>query len=311
VPNDRLTQLRRRIAKAPLEPGVYRFLDADGTVLYVGKAKELRNRLKSYVQKNPDKQLGPWKLALIERIADVEMTVVGSELEALVLETNLIKQIRPKYNVLMKDDKNYVYVRVSLQETYPRVDIVRKMEEDGAKYFGPKTSAEQVRRTLNFLRKIFPYRTCKMSIEPAGSMEMENGKLRMDNDGGGFSKNDSAIPNSPFSIFHSSRSSTAVSIPIEVVCTNRDRPTPCLDFHIGQCTAPCIGNITPEQYRADCIEGVLQFFKGDHGAVERLLKDRMAQAAAAKEFEQAAKLRDQLKTLEHPPGIQPPPGGEP
>lgn len=273
---DPKSQLRRRVAKAPTAPGVYRWLDAAGTVLYVGKAKDLRSRMRSYVQPNPEKTLGPWKLALIERIVDFEVTVAGSELEALVLETNLIKQLKPKYNVLMKDDKNYVYVRVTVQDPYPRIDIVRKMEDDGAKYFGPKTSAEQAKATLNFLRKIFPYRNCKMDIDPAS-----------------LAGNAAARPADAGS------DDGRTAIPLEVVVTNRDRPTPCLDFHIGQCSAPCIGNVSPERYRAECIDGVLQFLRGDHDAVAVLLQERMKAAAAAKKFEQAAKLRDQLASLDN------------
>jgi len=146
---------------------VYRWLDARKTVLYVGKAKNIRNRLRSYLQKNTE-PLGPWKQALLKHATDVDITVTNSELEALILETNLIKQLKPKYNVLMKDDKNYVYVRITLSDPFPRIDVVRKIvEKDGAKYFGPYTSAADIHETLGVLRKVFPYRTCRMTIEPA------------------------------------------------------------------------------------------------------------------------------------------------
>ena len=269
---DRLKQLRSRIAKAPTESGIYRWLNDKGDVLYVGKAKNLRARLKSYVQENPDKSLGPWKLSLIQQIADVDMTVVNSELEALVLETNLIKTLKPKYNVLMKDDKNYVYVRITMQDTYPRVDIVRKMEHDGAKYFGPKTSAEQVRQALGILRKIFPFRTCKMEIE-------------LGEGGDGSSMPSIDVPSS-------------TKVPLQVVCTHKDRPTPCLDHHIGQCSAPCAGLRSPEEYYKESIDGVTRFFKGDHDGVKELLQEKMKQAAVDKKFELAAELRDQLKHIE-------------
>ncbi|MDD5624012.1 MAG: GIY-YIG nuclease family protein, partial [Candidatus Peribacteraceae bacterium] len=124
--NPHLSTLRKRIAKMTTLPGVYRWLDARRAVLYVGKAKNLKNRLKSYVQRDTA-PLGPWKQALLKHVADVDITVVNSELEALILETNLIKQLKPKYNVLMKDDKNYVYVRITLAAPFPRIDVVRKI----------------------------------------------------------------------------------------------------------------------------------------------------------------------------------------
>lgn len=264
--NPHLPKLRKRVGSAPKAPGIYRWLNEEGTVLYVGKAKELRNRLRSYVSPGKGANLGVWKESMMSQAADFDVTVTTSELEALVLETNLIKQLRPKYNVLMKDDKNYVYVRVTTQDPYPRIEVVRQMEDDGAKYFGPKTSAEQVRGTLAFLRKIFPFRTCKMEITPLAE----------------------------------AKGDTSSSIPLElpVECKYKDRPTPCLDFHIGHCSAPCIGRISPERYRSEIIDGVLQFLKGNHEAVETLLTERMKRAAADKKFELAARLRDQLTSIQ-------------
>jgi len=163
--DDILTQLRRRIAKAPEGPGIYRWKNAEGTVLYVGKAKNLRSRLKSYVNKGAEKGLGPWKLSLLNQIADVDMTVVNSELEALVLETNLIKELRPKYNVLMKDGKNYVYVEVRVQDPFPGVDVVRQMQDPKARYFGPFVSAFDTRKSLDMLNELFAWRACRQSVD--------------------------------------------------------------------------------------------------------------------------------------------------
>lgn len=162
--SDVIDQLRKRVLQAPGDPGVYRWLNAKGDVLYIGKAKNLKNRLKSYVQENPDKSLGPWKLSLIKHIADFDVTVTKTELEALILETNMIKEVKPKYNVLMKDDKNYVYVRIT-KEDYPYIEVVRKMEEDNARYFGPYLSSYNIKRTLDTLHEIFRFRSCKKSIE--------------------------------------------------------------------------------------------------------------------------------------------------
>lgn len=159
-----MDNLRKQVNKAPEKPGVYRWLNKDGDVLYVGKAKNLKSRLKSYVQENPDKSLGPWKLSLIKHIADLDVTVTDTELEALILETNLIKEMKPKYNVLMKDDKNYVYVRISTDE-YPELTVVRHMQDDQAKYFGPYVSSYNIKRTLDTLHEIFHFRACSTSIE--------------------------------------------------------------------------------------------------------------------------------------------------
>lgn len=163
---DNLSELRKRVSNAPSSPGVYRWLSAKGDVLYVGKAKNLKNRLKSYVQKEADKSIGPWKLSLRKHIADFDVTVTENELEALILETNLIKEVKPKYNVLMKDDKNYVYVRIT-KETFPHVSIVRRMEDDDAKYFGPYISNYNIKRTLETLHEVFHWKACGASIDAA------------------------------------------------------------------------------------------------------------------------------------------------
>lgn len=182
--DDVLTQLRRRVAKTPEEPGIYRWKNKDGDVLYVGKAKNIRNRMKSYVNVGAEKGLGPWKLSLIHQIADFDVTVVNNELEALVLETNLIKELRPKYNILMKDGKNYVYIEISVHDPFPKVDIVRQMMDPKAKYFGPFVSAFDTRRSLDMLQELFGWRACKQSVDALNRAEGDEeavygtGKLR-------------------------------------------------------------------------------------------------------------------------------------
>lgn len=157
------SRLQRRIAVLPTTPGVYRWKDNHGNVLYVGKAKNLRKRLQSYLRrKNND---GPWRKALCESMKDVDITVTGSELEALILEMNLIKELQPKYNVLMKDDKNYLFIKVSVEDLYPRVETVRRLEKDGGKYFGPYLSSNEVRKTLDMLQETLQYRACKQSLD--------------------------------------------------------------------------------------------------------------------------------------------------
>lgn len=160
---DPLIALRKRVSKVPREPGVYRWLDAKGNVLYVGKAKNLKNRMQTYVQ-NGEKR-SAWTEIMVRQIDNFEVTVVRSELEALLLETNLIKKLRPKYNILMKDDKGYVYVRVSLFEPYPRVDVVRRLENDKARTFGPFMGARNTEQALMMLDSILHFRACKKSLD--------------------------------------------------------------------------------------------------------------------------------------------------
>jgi excinuclease ABC subunit C len=149
-------ELNDKIRDLPSSPGIYAFRDTGGEILYVGKARNLRNRVRSYFGSN----LTAKTEALMTRVAGLETIVVDSEAEALILESNLIKKHRPRYNILLRDDKNYPYLRVGLQENWPRVTVVRKMARDGARYFGPYTRPGSVRETLSFLRRIFPYRTC-------------------------------------------------------------------------------------------------------------------------------------------------------
>jgi len=155
-------QLSERLSSLPTKPGVYWMKDATGTVIYVGKAINLRNRVRSYFH-TPAGQ-PPKVRRLVEHVDDFEFIVTGSELEALILECNLIKKHRPRYNVRLKDDKRYPYIKISLQDAYPRIYTVRRMQNDGARYFGPYTSSKAVHQTMELLRKLFPYLTCKREI---------------------------------------------------------------------------------------------------------------------------------------------------
>jgi excinuclease ABC subunit C len=146
----------------PTKPGCYQMKNASGTIIYVGKAINLRNRVRSYF--HTDASHDNKTRRLVRDIAHIEWIVVGSELEALILEMNLIKRYRPKYNIRLKDDKRYPYIKVHWNETYPRVTVTRQMLEDGARYFGPYTSAWAVYQTLDVLRKVFPYLTCDREI---------------------------------------------------------------------------------------------------------------------------------------------------
>ncbi len=154
---------RERMPTVPLLPGCYIFRDRKGGVLYVGKAKLLRNRVRSYFGRQ-DRM--PWKTrSMVENAATVEYIITDTEIEALVLESNLIKHHRPRYNVVLRDDKSFLYLKITLNERYPRVLTTRRILDDGAHYYGPYTSAYSLRDTLNLLNRIFPYRSCALDME--------------------------------------------------------------------------------------------------------------------------------------------------
>ncbi len=155
-------KLQGILATLPAKPGCYIYHNAEGTIIYVGKAISLKNRVRSYF--HADSSHDAKTRRLVRDIADIEWIVVGSELEALILEMNLIKKHRPKYNIRLKDDKRYPYIKISWGEAFPKVTVTRQMVEDGSRYFGPYTSAWAVYQTLEVLRKIFPYLTCDREI---------------------------------------------------------------------------------------------------------------------------------------------------
>jgi len=155
-------KLQGILATLPAKPGCYIYRNAEGTIIYVGKAISLKNRVRSYF--HADSSHDAKTRRLVRDITDIEWIVVGSELEALILEMNLIKKHRPKYNIRLKDDKRYPYIKIHWNESFPRVTVTRQMEEDGSRYFGPYTSAWAVYQTLGALRRIFPYLTCDREI---------------------------------------------------------------------------------------------------------------------------------------------------
>ncbi len=157
-----LEQLQEKLDALPTKPGVYLMKDAGDTVLYVGKAVNLRSRIRSYFHASAEDN--PKVRRLVASLEDFDFIVTASELEALILESNLIKRHKPRYNVRLKDDKRYPYIKITWQEDFPRVLIVRRMERDGARYFGPFTAAWAVQQTLNTLRRVFPYLTCNRTI---------------------------------------------------------------------------------------------------------------------------------------------------
>ena len=161
------TQLEATLANLPGRPGVYLMRDARGDVIYVGKAQNLRSRVRSYWQKQAP-ATGPGEVhrirEAIDRVVDVEYTLTDSISEALLLEANLIKRFKPRFNVRLKDDKSYPYIRITLGEDFPRIERTRKLREDGSRYFGPYASASSVDEAMNLIRRLFPFRTCTLDI---------------------------------------------------------------------------------------------------------------------------------------------------
>jgi excinuclease ABC subunit C len=231
--------VKRRLRAVPDGPGVYLFRDNRAQVIYVGKALRLRDRLRSYF--TPGYSETARVADLVRKIYDFEFVTTANEVEALVLECNLIKNYRPRFNIRLKDDKNYLYLKLPVTEQFPRVHYSRRVLKDGALYFGPYTSAQSLRSTVKSIRQLLPFRTCSDEI-------FKQGKV-------------------------------------------------CLDFHIKRCPGPCERRISPEDYRAR-IHEVALFMEGRSDVLVHELKDRMDSAAGRLDFENAARYRDQLQSIE-------------
>ena len=231
--------VKRRLQAVPDGPGVYLFRDNRSQVIYVGKALRLRDRLRQYFTPGyaPTAQVAE----LVRKATDFEFVTTANEVEALVLENSLIKNYRPRFNIRLKDDKNYLYLKLPVNEAFPRVHYSRRVQNDGALYFGPYTSAQSLRGTVKSIRQLLPFRTCSDEI-------FKQGKV-------------------------------------------------CLDFHIKRCPGPCERRISPEDYKAR-INEVALFMEGRSDLLVRELKDRMEGSATRLDFENAARYRDQLQSIE-------------
>lgn len=227
----------------PTSPGVYRFRDEHGRVIYVGKAKNLRARLANYFQDVAN--LHHRTQTMVTTAASVEWTVVGTEVEALALEYSWIKEFDPRFNVKYRDDKSYPYLAVTMGEEFPRAQVMRGAKRPGTRYFGPYGHAWAIRETLDLLLRVFPVRTCSAGV---------------------------------FKRAHQ---------------TGR----PCLLGYIDKCSAPCVGRVTPEDHRA-LAEDFCDFMAGDTQRFVRRLERKMNEAAAAMEYEAAARLRDDIVALQ-------------
>ena len=234
-------RLGEKLETLPAKPGVYLLKDGEGTVLYVGKARVLRDRVRSYFHASRvgDARVGD----MVPLVADLDLVVTDTEMEALALENNFIKRHRPRFNVLLRDDKNHPYLKLTVEEEYPRLHIVRRVGEDGNAYGGPYIPAAMGRRTARVIHKVFGIRSCKETL---------NGR----------------------------------------------RARPCLQHQIGRCLAPCVVEVcAPERYRQAVTDAAL-FLEGRTDEVVKRLKSQMEAAASVDRFEEAASLRDQIRTLE-------------
>lgn len=246
------------IAKLPSSPGVYQFLLEEKTPLYIGKAKNLKKRVQTYFRKSAKHP--PRLKKMLEEIEDIAWIETNSEVEALVLEDNLIKEKQPKYNVLLRDDKTFQYIKVTVQDDYPEIYTVRRILKDGARYFGPKTSGMDVKRLLESAKRIFELCSVK--------------NIKLDLDG------------TPLK---------GAKVAVKVGGTPAKRP--CLDYHIKRCCGPCAGMVTPEEYRERTTAAV-EFLEGDYKPALEILKKQMMDFAASRKFERAAKIRDQIGAIE-------------
>lgn len=226
------------LKKLPDKPGVYIMHNSSDEIIYVGKAVNLKNRVRQYFQNSKNKTAKT--TALVSHIAYFEYIVTDSEMEALLLECNLIKEHRPKYNVMLKDDKTYPYIKVTVNEDYPRIFITRKYVKDKSRYFGPITDVTAAKETVELINKLFPIRKCRKSLPK------EIGKER-----------------------------------------------PCLNYHIGQCAAPCDNLISKEEYNK-IVDEVLAVLEGKYDYIIKYLEELMYDASEKMDFEKAASYRDRI-----------------
>lgn len=231
--------LDQKIRAIPPRTGVYLMKDARGDVIYAGKAKNLRNRIRNYFQGTDTRAMVPF---LVSRVRDLDFVVTNTEKEAFLLENTLIKEHRPRYNVIFRDDKTYFSLRLDARQEFPAFQLVRKTRKDGARYFGPYPSGMAAKETLKYLHRLFPLRTCK-------DREFKT------------------------------------------------RRRPCIEYEIRNCVGPCVGLVGREEYRKFIDDAVL-FLEGRETKLLDLLKKRMAEAAENLEFEEAARLRDQIAAVE-------------
>lgn len=234
--------LKYQLSILPDNPGVYLMKNEMGEIIYVGKAKNLKKRVRSYfmISRNHSEKTR----IMVSKISEFEYIVTDNEMEALILEMNLIKKHSPRYNVLLKDDKHYPFIKITTNEDFPRVYITRTYARDGNRYFGPYTDVSAVYETLDTIKNIYPIRICKRIILEFG-----------------------------------------------------ERTTPCLNYHLGLCKAPCAGYISKTEY-GQMIEDIINLLEGKDVKIRRTLREEMQKASEQLDFEKAAHLRDKIYAIE-------------
>jgi excinuclease ABC subunit C len=233
--------LYEKIRALPTQPGVYLYKNAEGEVIYVGKAKNLRARVRSYLLESSqaDAKTG----SLMREAVDLEFILVGNESEALALETNLIKERKPRFNILLKDDKSYPYVKLTMRDRFPKVFVTRRLRKDGAAYYGPYFPGSLAWRVVELIHRSFLLPSCKVDL-------------------------------------------------------SRYHPRACLQYYIHRCLGPCVEELTTPEIYKSAVRDAQLLLEGRHAELERTLTERMMAAAEGEHFEAAARLRDQLSTVQ-------------
>ena len=233
--------LAEKAETLPVQPGVYIFKDETGRPIYVGKAKSLRHRLRSYFQEA--RPLDEKRERMLDLAEDLETILVDNEREAMALENNLIKQFKPRYNILLRDDKSYPFIKLTVQDRFPRVYVTRRVKKDGSIYYGPYFPANLAYRIVDFMHRHFLVPSCHVDL-------------------------------------------------------TRSHPRPCLQYHIKRCLGPCVQGLTTAERYAEAVRDVRMLLEGRESDLVRSLHDRMAQASQELLFEDAARYRDQITTVE-------------
>ena len=241
---DPFEHLREKLADLPDKPGVYIMKDASGKIIYIGKAKVLRNRVRTYFALAPE--LNPKIAALKGKISDFEMLVTDNEIEALILEANLVKKHKPRYNINLKDDKRYPYLKITQDDDFPRLVVTRSMFRDNGLYFGPYANVGGMRETYKMISRLFKLRTCKLRIpHPKGP-----GRYKV-----------------------------------------------CLQYHIKRCDGPCENLVSKQDYAKE-VDKVIKLLQGKSAALIEQLHEEMGMLAAIQNYEEAARVRDQIRSVE-------------
>ena len=229
--------IEEELKKLPGKPGVYVMRDKDDNIIYVGKAVSLKNRVRQYFRKTNKTERIKKMVSLIDHF---EYIVVDNEAEALILECNLIKKNRPKFNVLLKDDKTYPYIKIDLKNDFPGVFITRRVINDGSKYFGPYANPGSAKEMIDFIKSKYKIRQCRIL---------------------------------------------------------KERPRPCLNYHIGRCLAPCVGNVSKEEYGKQ-IKEIIDLLEGKTDKIIKELKQEMEKSSKKLNYEKAAEIRDRINAIE-------------